>query len=165
MNSSVLTSCDRRQTTANAKFRGKCDCNWIEFSAKLVRKLWARRLPKDVEISVRSMETADISQVLVVADNIREVVKRNANISEVAKPDKTYEALSKQIEALTKSINEIRASNNNQRSHSRERSRSSSRNRSVNDEAPEDPETCYYHKRFGTRARKCKPDCKFTKEN
>lgn len=133
-----------------------------EFSPQIIRKIWARRLPKDIEIVVKSMDGTEINQVLIVADNIWDVVKRNTNINEISKPEKEYDQLTKQIEALTLSINEMKAKANS-RPRTRSRSRTPTRkSRNSNDNKSE---PCWYHRTFGSKAERCRSPCNYQSEN
>jgi len=135
------------------------------FTDDLIRSLWARRLPKEIEVPVVAMSDTPIETVLTMADNVWEVTKRNTQISAVNMHDPWKEQMSKQIEVLTQSLSEMRASKGNTNSRSRSRNRSHSRSRAKSHTGsgsqPADSDLCWYHERWGKDARKCKSPCKF----
>ncbi|XP_035232910.1 uncharacterized protein LOC118204722 [Stegodyphus dumicola] len=125
---------------------------------EFLKTLWMQRLSLDTR-SILSVSSDDLSKLSTMADKIWEL---NPNPSQVARivfspfDNITSEDLQKQISNLTLQIAEMNTLRNS--SPQRRRYRSNSRNRFKNNN---DPNNCYFHQRFGERAYKCTPPCKY----
>lgn len=93
-----------------------------------------------------------------------------------ASSSKYARSLEDKIDKLTEAIAQLVTSNNNQRGRSpyrnwnqrqnRQASRSNNRNQSAyRSRTPSNSPYCYYHRRFGPRAKKCAENCTFLKES
>ncbi|KAL4718221.1 hypothetical protein ACJJTC_010820, partial [Scirpophaga incertulas] len=112
----------------------------------------------------------DLNELAELADQLAEVCERSPEVCQVARASSdtvTFATMQKQIEELTRTVAALSASDfrgrsrcscdrdygtSHHRSQSRRRSRSRPRNR----------ELCWYHDRFGAKAKKCEPDCKWS---
>lgn len=126
-------------------------------NTSLLKKLWLNKLPQYIQTCLIAIEK-DHSQdeVFAIADKILDTASPSSSsprIAAVSQPDNTLIELVKNLEKRLKRI-EI---------NSRVRDRSNSRNRvhfRRNSPArPNSTQMCYYHKKFGKEARKCKPPC------
>ncbi|XP_028161227.1 uncharacterized protein LOC114353420 [Ostrinia furnacalis] len=129
-----------------------------------LKVLWMGHLPSQVRAVLSVSTESSLDTLAIMADKMMEHTDRNT-IAEIASSpsqpstsrDPHYELLSKQIEKLTLEIAAIRESRTNYRRPYRARSRSRSR---TNGKKPGDPGwECFYHHRFGDKARKCEPPC------
>lgn len=127
-----------------------------------LKVLWMGHLPSQVRAVLSVSTESSLDTLAMMADKMMEHTDRTT-IAEIAPTQSTsqdphYELLSKQIEKLSLEIAAIRQSRTNYRRPYRSRSRSRSRPR--NNKKPGDPGwICFYHHRFGERARKCEPPC------
>ncbi|XP_035222761.1 uncharacterized protein LOC118195544 [Stegodyphus dumicola] len=121
---------------------------------EFLKTLWMQRLPLNMR-SILSVTSDDLSKLSIMDDKIWEL---NPNPPQVAcivsssSDNIIAKDLQKQISNLTLQISET----NRYRNSSPQRS--NSRNRFKNNN---DPNNCYFHQRFGERAYKCIPPCKY----
>lgn len=117
----------------------------------LLKTLWTQRLSLQTK-AILSANEGTLSALATLADKIQEVTT-SSNISEVAASSNTSnERLERQIAELTKQV----ASLLSNRGRSSDRWRSKSRGRSGSRINQGD---CYYHRKFGDAARKCRQPC------
>lgn len=134
---------------------------------EFLRTIWTSRLPSSTQAIIASQSKPDLGELAELADRIHDVVGTqvastsaittaassstagNSVFSEIA-------ALAKQMEKLTEKVD--RLSRPRERSRSRTRHRSSSnRSQSSYKRFPQ----CWYHQKFGDRARKCVKPCDY----
>lgn len=150
---------------------------------KILRVCWLRRLPVSIRTIlsaskgtlVELAEMADATYDTVNAENISQVASYASSSSTFSSPQSTsavstQNELIKRIEALSLQVNELHQRQKHQpsrgreqqRSHGRKRSssRASSQQRDQTPAANRQP-TCWYHRYFGTQARKCESPCDF----
>lgn len=154
---------------------------------KILRVVWLRRLPVSIrailsasksplaelaEMADASYDTIQNDSISQVASNLASSTPTVANTSSTA-VNSTQGELVKCIEALTLQISEMRKHNhqkprgrdqqrndNRQRGSSRSGNRNASQNRDQTPSANRLP-TCWFHRNFGTQARKCEQPCDF----
>lgn len=129
-----------------------------------LKVLWMNQLPSQVRAIISVNTESSLNTLATMADKIMENIGVNevaaiattSNISEIT-------LLSKQIEKLTLEIDELKQFKyRNHRSMHRSpfSSRSRSRSKSRNGKKPGDPDwQCYYHYKFGDKARNCQSPC------
>lgn len=139
-------------------------------SEKLIINLWMRRLPTMIQVSLKSIPNPELSTLLSTADNIYEVLRqeRSTNISaissNVTSSSNEFSFLVEKNRKLEHEISEIKQmisklSFNNSENHSKSRPRSRSQSRNRNSKFDE----CWYHYKFGDKAKKCISPCKHSK--
>lgn len=143
----------------------------------VLKTLWMQRLPNHVQIILSASQGVTPDKMAEIADKIIEVSNNGYGIASVSAASTTppkqsptlnptltsvpttraeISELQSQISALTKLVEDLRTDRSRPckrcRSHSRtrERSQSSSANG-----------VCFYHRRFGQKARKCTKPCTF----
>lgn len=135
--------------------------------------LWMGHLPSQVRAVLSVNTESALDTQALMADKMMEHTEHT--IAEVSQsvcaltpststgPDLQFQVLTKQLEKLTLEIAALRKENVNhrrpfRRDHSRPRSQS--RTRTGPGKKPGDPTwECYYHHRFGHKAKKCEPPC------
>lgn len=126
----------------------------------LLRTLWVGRLPNQTQAILATQTDASLENLATLADKINEI----APVSHIAATQIEHNAslvftnnvsLLKQIESLTKQVSTLTTRLNRQlQKHGRRRSRSRSQSK------PRDG-MCWYHHRFGERARRCQQPCSY----
>ena len=130
------------------------------FSDDAVKALWLQRLPMSVQ-QILSVSNDGMDSLAEMADKILEVSK-SAVVSTV---DRKVESVS-EVSLLRKEMAELRQQMSRMgRDRSRTRSRDRFRAKSSSSERRNDHELCWYHHRFGKKARNCRKPCKFVSEN
>lgn len=135
------------------------DLAGASISDDALKSLWIERLPESVR-AVISIVEGDSSLWAKQADKMMEVTKF-ATISAVNQTNASQDPLQAQIEALTKEIAELKAnrrSRDNKKFNDEkatQRSRSKSKSKSP---------FCFYHTKFGLKARKCQEPCELGKK-
>jgi hypothetical protein len=134
------------------------------FNDESIKELWLKRLPQQAQMVLTAFENDFPLNVLAErADNLMETMC-NLHINAVEKPNSSKivpsacsisDLLDFKKEMLTEMNKMINSINNRSRSPNRSHSRSRRyRSNSIKNE------TCYYHYRFGDKAKKCLPGCK-----
>ncbi|XP_077277502.1 uncharacterized protein LOC143905786 [Temnothorax americanus] len=137
----------------------------------LLRTLWLGRLPTTMQTVLATRAEDPLNSVAEQADRIHEMTNK-AVVAATATSAVPRESLEAQIQALTKQVAQLstRLSRDKSRQHgndrSRSRSRSQSRNRGTSKEKKDDKNNkhCYYHNRFGEKAKKCTQPCTYKSE-
>lgn len=122
-----------------------------------LKSMWMTRLPNHMR-SIISISGESLDNIAVMADKISEV-NDSASVHEVSVPksETTNDALQRQIQQLTKEISSLKTQF--QRSRSRNRSASNNRNRNNSREDTQTDGKCWYHRKFGSKAKKCREPC------
>lgn len=122
----------------------------------ILRQLWVRRLPQHVQGILAAQADLSLDRIADIADKIVEAQPSQANVF-AATGTPTLNSLLERIDELGNQIAALRAD----RSRSQNRSRQSSRN-----STPDRTEkNCWYHRKYGTSARKCISPCNWLAEN
>lgn len=130
----------------------------------IVRSLWIKKLPTSIQQILQVSETSDISKLAEMADKIHKIqpsygIRGISHTSDVKSNSTTFNpeifAIKAEIAALHQKIDSFisffgRQSRSHYRFSSRTRSSSGSQKRS-----------CFYHRKFGEKARKCIEPCNF----
>lgn len=134
---------------------------------KLITQLWIRKLPMQIQISLKTLPNPDSKTLVNMADSIYEIFSMNnrghlqAISPQISIEDNNsndrFNRLEEQIKSLTESIKQL-TTNTYHRSRSRTRSNSRSKKNQSNSS-----ELCWYHNKFGNLANKCIPPCNFSK--
>ena len=131
----------------------------MEVQESFLRSLWLQRLPLHVQAILRAQLTLPLDQLAEIADCVIEVSlpQLSPTIQAVAAPLNTAE-LARRIDNIDRQLTSIQ-----QRLVVRlpmpERHQSQSRDRNTISSRQPDNGPCYYHRRFGDRARQCRPPC------
>lgn len=125
-----------------------------------VRNIWVQHLPISIQAILQAQTETPLDKLADLADRIIEVSPPSLPVSVQAinsPPDLT--ALHRRFDALERQLKALQLGSESNRSRSRGPSRQRLPNHSEVTPSPVDPNTCYYHRRFGNRARKCQPPC------
>lgn len=124
--------------------------------SEVIQSLWLQRLPIQVQ-QILSVSKEPLDDLARLADKVCEV-SNLTYVNEVSDRNKdvNLQTLQQQITELQKSVE--RLSRTPRRSSSQSRSRSNSRSRNQ----PNKYDACWYHYKFGIRAKKCNKPCKFS---
>lgn len=149
----------RKPTTFLRELRDLADGHLDE---AVLKSLWLRQLPRNVQQILETV-TGDLDSLAEKADNIMAVADDSTisavsgDVGAVASLQGTIMELNKRLERLELGVPKpvIRATNR-QRSYSPH-----ARSRNVRSPSGE---LCWYHRRFGARATRCKSPCHFRPE-
>lgn len=136
-------------------------------SEKLIIQLWIRKLPTQIQVSLKTLPNPDIKTLINMADSICEIIQTSnqGHIQAVTSPFEQFQneqitRLENQVKLLTESVQKLSLNTNKHHSSYRTRSRSRSNSRKS---PPNSTELCWYHSKFATKAKKCIPPCNFLK--
>lgn len=124
----------------------------------LIRTLWMRRLPQNLEISLKPFDTTEIETVLKIADEVYEVSKRSPSIAAVEKSTPPSSSTQTEIAELREMFSKLSSQIS---SGNRSRSRSQNRNPRTFEKSeqasskPSGIQLCKYHDKFGNAAKRC----------
>ncbi|GFT42393.1 uncharacterized protein NPIL_639201 [Nephila pilipes] len=132
--------------------------------------LWMQRLPVNVQ-AILSASTESLIQLAQLADKICEVspdsqsiVCATSNKKKKNQSNGALTVLTKQIEALTVQVDRLTRERHKQ-TFSNQRNRSRNKSRTFTPKHNENPSYCFYHNTFQKKASKCVPPCNFNSEN
>ncbi|XP_046402553.1 uncharacterized protein LOC124168383 [Ischnura elegans] len=122
-----------------------------------LKTLWLGRLPASMQAILATQGDEELEKIALLADKAHEVTPEHhiASLQDgprIATLEKKIDDLAKQLAALTTDTRKPR----------RSRSRSLSRKR---DPEERNKGLCWYHWRFGSKARKCSSPCSYSQEN
>ncbi|XP_035226801.1 uncharacterized protein LOC118199114 [Stegodyphus dumicola] len=130
------------------------------FKSNVLQSLWLNRLPNNIQ-AILASSNENLPQLAQMADKIHDVLQPQA-ISQVQHPSVDISSLQQQIQELSLQVAALQT-----RSQYHPRGRSKSRNRNNREyqraHSGTQSDICFYHSRFGDKARKCTPPCKFQK--
>lgn len=123
-----------------------------------LKSMWMTRLPNHMR-TIISISRETLDNIAVMADKISEV-NDNSSVQELSlakAPTTNNTTLQQQLQQLTREVASLKTQF--QRSRSRNRSNSGNRNRSNTREETQSNGKCWYHRKFGSKAKKCKEPC------
>lgn len=135
---------------------GQCDDT-------LLKSMFLEQLPQQVSAILSASSETDLNKLAMLADKIMDL-QRPAHVNAVSNSLEDFQQeLLKRVEALSARFDKF-TGGNSQRSRSQQRGRSRSKsnnnsNKGNNNNSNDDSKMCYYHRRFGTEARKCNRPC------
>lgn len=133
-------------------------------SEELLRTLWLGRLPVQMQAILVIRNQDPLDDVAEQADRIQESTSRSVSVAEVANSSNKQAQMEEQIRQLINEMAELRQSLH-RRSRSRSREFSKNRNHSKNRRNYKQSNLCFYHQRFGEKAKKCVQPCQYQKSN
>lgn len=140
-----------------------------KFPDETLRMLWMSHLSSSTRAVLSVSMESNLDSLAAMADKMHEQAKEinsicscghGSNNSQQASTSKTENRLIDMIESLTREVAELKM--NRSRSHHRRSSRSNFRSRSRSKSIVG---ICYYHKRFGKEAYRCRRPCNFQNKN
>ncbi|XP_050028294.1 uncharacterized protein [Dermacentor andersoni] len=129
----------------------------MEVQDSLLRALLLQRLPPHVQAILQAQLTLPLDQLAGIADRVIEVSlpPLSPTVQAVAAPLNTTE-LARRIDDIHRQLSSIerRLDQHLPTRHSQSRGQNTTPS-----QQPGDDDRCYYHRRFGDRARQCRPPC------
>lgn len=136
----------------------------------VLRTLWLQRLPNQVQLILSASQGVALTKMAEIADKIVEVnIGTTLSVASVAHAPpplstpnqndasaRELAGLKEQVSNLTKMVEEMYT-----RKRYRSQSRDGSRYNKARSPTPSRHGECYYHRRFGSKARKCTKPCEF----
>lgn len=126
---------------------------------QLIKQLWIQRLPMSVRAVVacvaKSNPNYPLDELGAMADEIFDST-HNSSVESVTSPTNNNSAVDAVSNDISERISQIEKTLSSLQKDIKRSSSSSRRNNS-----PQNTSFCYFHKRFGNRARKCNPPCNF----
>ena len=131
-----------------------------------IKELWLQRLPPNVK-QILAISKDDLDNMAIMADQIMAnseasgvaAIKSNENKWETNDSATLQRLLIDTLKRLDVRDNRGSRGNSRRRDRTPSRSRPSSGNRQQADEI-----TCYFHRKFGDKAHKCRSPCQFEKQ-
>lgn len=117
----------------------------------ILRNIWLSRLPPDAQ-KILTVCAGDLDALAQTADRIVEMYPSVSVAAVSPSTDNTLTALQAQVAELTAQIAALRTQYSSRQSQRHRSPRRRSR-------SPSTAKICWYHKRFGSEARKCNPPC------
>lgn len=133
-----------------------------------IRSIWTSRLPVNLQTVIASQPNATLQALADLADKVYDLVPSSPQVAAAAIPSSStmLDTMARQISELTRKLDNLstkdnRRSRSRQRSDRRSRSRSNTRSQSSYRKFP----VCFYHNKYGEKARRCVKPCDYRKEN
>lgn len=129
-----------------------------------IKTIWTNRLPENIQTVMAAQTTLSLEELADIADRIKDITTPSASVASTSANPQVLEVLAKELVELRKEVNAL--SSRNRQSRSRERgprhTRSSSKRSDSNyKKFP----VCWYHFKFGSKAKTCTFPCDYKAEN
>lgn len=130
-----------------------------------LRTLWSSRLPHNIQTVIATQPDTALETVAELADKVYEIAPPTPVLASIgpASGSNILSEMSKQIEELTRQVSslqgQVRSSHRSR--FPRGRSATPNRNRSRSHSKSKSNGFCWYHDRFGAKARKCTTPCSY----
>lgn len=127
--------------------------------AEVIKTLWMQHLPAQIQ-SILTTSTDSLENLSKMADKIAEIEQPKTYAYEVQEKD---HSLTEAVQKLSAQVAEMKMERHRSRDRcecEHNRRRSSSRPTNSTNEAT--TQQCWYHQKFGTKARKCISPCAFS---
>ena len=129
-----------------------------------LRTLWSSRLPHNIQTVIATQTDSSLEAVADLADKVHEIAPSSPQVASTSS-NSVIETMAQQIAALTE---QVAALTHQVKDHGNFRPRHRSpnytnrhnRQRSKSKESSRPADICFYHHRFGSKARKCTLPCK-----
>lgn len=170
----LLTYEELGDRTASQFLRHLLDLAGPDVPQEFVRTIWTNRLPKNIQTVLTTQPTHSLDQLADLADRIQEITGPGCHVASTSTPvavssSKTSNSeiaeLRMMVERLESKLDQYtRASRPQNRSRPQQRqphSRSGSRSSSNYNRHP----VCWYHWKYGSKARKCQKPCDYKTGN
>jgi len=154
---------DRKPSQLLAEMRSKATETPV--TEDLLRSLWLRNLPGQIRAILSTSEEVPLTQVATIADRVMEALQTNSsNVNTVQISENQLADPIKKVQAQIEEI--FRYLKKNQRSCSWNGPNKKRSNPSTyQDNRDQRFDTCWWHFKFGSNARKCKSPCNFKEKN
>ncbi|XP_031329126.1 uncharacterized protein LOC116177252 [Photinus pyralis] len=134
----------------------------------ILKSLWLARLPQQHQ-AILAVSTQDLDQLVSMADKLHEVYNQYS-ISEVSRSQSSAASpvdLEATVAQLASTVKDLAATVSTLQTQDRVRyrQRTRSRPRTPNHNAESRPEHCWYHRKFGSRAKNCYQPCSYQASN
>lgn len=166
-----------RKLISNAEIGDKKPSQFLHYMKSLadnsitndfIKKLWIQRLPA-ASRAVLSASKDELDDLAKMADQMWEVSDRfNVNAVKVEKNplESKIDKLASALEKLSQRINNIdKKEHVSRRDSTPHHSRSRSKSTQSRDSTKETSDTCWFHRKFGDAANKCREPCKFNTQS
>ncbi|XP_063838255.1 uncharacterized protein LOC135087418 [Ostrinia nubilalis] len=169
----LLTYEELGDRTASQFLRHLLDLAGPDVPQEFVRSIWTNRLPKQIQTVLTTQPTHSLEQLADLADRIQEITGPGCHVATTSKPtasssnasNSEIAELRMMVERLESKMDQYsRASRPQNRSRPQQRqpsSRSQSRSSSDYNRHP----VCWYHWKYGSKARKCQKPCDYKAGN
>lgn len=136
----------------------------------LLQQLWMRNLPATIRAILSADDATPLTEKAATADRIMEAVsddKHKRALNAVDSTQSKHTKTSKQGENAIEELKSIVAdlANEVKRLRSRSQSRSSTPTRNRDDSSKRKYDRCWWHYKFGDKARKCKQPCSYKQKS
>lgn len=128
-------------------------------SDEVLRSLWLQRLPVSIQQILSACSESTLDGLAKVADKVNEVSGCTIGVAGIGKFD--VHELRNEIASLREEVKQL-SLNSRQRYRNQDRDRSVSRKRENSRKRSESSGLCWYHRRFGVKARDCIKPCEFS---
>lgn len=131
-----------------------------------LRTIWLDRLPKEARSILATLRSATLEQVAETADEVVQTLrsgKRERHIAAVAAPPPTMQEQMAELTAAVASLSR-RLEEKEKDGYYRDRRRDTSRSRARSKSRSRNTKYCWFHNRFGEKARRCTSPCEFTRK-
>lgn len=151
-------------------------------SDEVIKTVFLDQLPSNCRSALALSEASDINKLAELADRFMEVAGQSSSQVSTVSAENSNEALANKIDALSAKVDALSVQsrsrsnqpsgsynrgNRSKSSHSRNfgnknfNNNSNNRNRNFkpNNNNNQNPQLCFYHKKYGNNAHKCDPSC------
>lgn len=129
-----------------------------------IKTIWTSRLPRNIQTVIAAQPDPLLEALADLADKIQDIAATVPQVASTAGPASSLDAMTKEIAEMRKQMQALSLKiDGKPRGRPRQSQRSRSRTRS-NSSYRKFPQ-CWYHAKFGNKAKKCVLPCDFQTEN
>lgn len=135
---------------------------------QLLRSIWTSRMPKEIQPLLAIFKKSTLDELAEAADEAIQTMRGSRTTiasTKISTPPPSWQSeiaqLSAKFDALSRQVAESPGYRG--RSSDRQRPRNYERRRSRTRSRPRNSDYCWYHNRFGDKAKRCTSPCSFAK--
>lgn len=139
----------------------------------IVKQIWSNQLPISIQTVLASQPSQTLEQLADLADRIHDLTSPSQHVTAVSPVPVASSSMASEISELRRMVEHLATKLDERGSHSHatqqfdrsrpQRRRSPSRPRSRSTSSYRKYPTCWYHSKFGPKARHCQKPCNFEK--
>lgn len=137
---------------------------------EFTKSLWLKRMPQFIK-QVLSASKDPLENLSDMADKMWEVSDKGTicSVSNGSQIEKTLQSIQQQLQKMSNRLNAIENNRTTRRDttphRSRNRSQSSRRSNDESEKDASEADMCWYHRKMGERAQRCRSPCSFKSKN
>lgn len=136
----------------------------INVPEDFIKSIWTNRLPENIQTVIAAQTSVSLEVLADIADRIKDITTPAAQVASTSVNSNTLEVITRELVELRKQVNALTAGARRSRSKNRGSKDGRSPSRRSDSNYRKFP-LCWYHYRFGSKAKVCNRPCDYKAEN